>query len=234
MSPSVKLGLLLLLAALAYGQSDVSRFEQGSRSQSWQVRREAFLHLCPEKLACLPPPKAFPALMDLLEKESANPDWEVLAESSEYENYYSSIVAAVQNIAVTTGSSRAYAALVSSVYNPDSKFGLWLSAQPKAQGDIEQLLGSKYPVQRANALQLLAQAAVQDHSTGRRDSIQPIAAKKALDEDPFVRTGAIKALSILGDPASIAVIARIAGSEAIPGIRQYAQYCFSKSKPPQH
>lgn len=63
-----------------------------------------------------------------------------------------------------------------------------------------------------------------------RKTVQTIAAKKAMNEEPFVRSGAIKAVTIFDDPASIAINTRIAESDPVPGIRKYAQFCLNNPK----
>ena len=223
--------LLSLITPLVYGQGGASplSFEQGSQSHSWLIRRVAFEKICPVKLKpCQPPAENIAAVIDLLARETSNPNWEELAEGPDFESYYSTLLMTVRAIATDTGNPRAFRALVNSQYNPDSEFGRWLSAQPQALSAIEENLKSTYPIQRAFAIQMLAQAAVHSDKQELRQKSRTIAESKAVDEkeNGFILTSAMKALTTLGGPASVATLTQIADTDPNPDIQKYARACL--------
>lgn len=81
-------------------------------------------------------PKIQQTLIQLLERESADPKWEELDELQPHENYYGDVLmGTVQKIATTYHNKAAFYALTHSNYNADSDFGRWLAAQPDALPD---------------------------------------------------------------------------------------------------
>lgn len=130
---------------------------QQLQAPGWTTRSEAV-----EKAltvdGILAEPRFRAAFIQLLNRESNNPNWEGMAEFDGYEHYYQLLGDAVQKIASEYHNKPAWKAVAESAYNDDSVFARWLAVQPDAYSTlVEVATRSKDQQARANVLCVLAQ-----------------------------------------------------------------------------
>lgn len=121
----------LLLAYISGGASAPPSPFTLIRSSNWEDRYDGAKLL----IANYPlfDPKIRLTFIKLLERESADPNWEELDELEPHEDYYDELLTSVvQKIATTYHNKAAFYALTHCNYNASSELGRWLATQPEA------------------------------------------------------------------------------------------------------
>ncbi|GEM_PF-6168200 len=222
---------LLLCAGGTRGQQaptpDLAPLLAKLNAPTWPQRSAAFQQLRPWVDR---EPAVQAALVRLCRREGFTPDWE----DDNFIRYFTTLAHLVQDIAVRTNDPRAWMALVSGSYNPDSDAGRWFSTQWGAVRAEVGLLDSQYASQRANAAYVLALSLGEQelHCDGvafhfpaneKQVVLKRILALAAEDPDPTTRYFAVEGLEFISGDERERVLDKIIHSNAGPFQRKIAQ-----------
>jgi len=148
--------LLVLMNSRGYGRAHPYPPPKGMLTvPEWKGRRAALdqaLQHYP-----LSDPAMQDAVVQLLNREENDPEWQERDELLDFEQYEEKLFELNQKIAVTYNNEAAWRALVYTNYNSTSSWGLWLIQQPQAIKLILTMLQDSNEIIRGRAAELLAE-----------------------------------------------------------------------------
>ncbi len=150
-----------------------------------------------------------------LNQSNHDPDWEQLNEKLEYEEYYSDLLSTTEKIATLYHDPAAWQTLVSSIYNDDSPFALWLAAQPEALPTLLDFAHQSKDVDtEGRALYVLAEALERCTSGLSDKTCAPVNQRRGeiLEllrqglQNPHVSIPSVRGLGICGEKQDLALL----------------------------
>lgn len=222
---AVEQGLRYLSLYMCLGCALSAAAAQSTPAENLTIEQQLFgpmrvrigaLHKIADSKELLADPEVRRLVVRSLNEATNDPNWEQLEEQQEYEDYYDGILSTVvEKIAAEYHDRSAWNALVSSNYNDDSRFALWLAAQPGALPALLDAVHSSSWLTASRALYVLAEALARCAPIPSDRTCVPFEQKRhdvltllrrAL-RDPRVSLSAVRGLGLCGDREDIALMA---------------------------
>jgi hypothetical protein len=159
-------------------------------------------------------------IVELLIRESNDSNWGGKDEFSQYEQYYSALLDAVQHIASECQSPPAWAALLRANFDDSSSLARWISSQPESMLYLLEMVNDKSDVVRGRTCILLARELARCHAlkdegvcagvNSHADEVLSVLRSQVKDaQSPWTQLGAVRSLGLCGEEQDIMLLKKL-------------------------